>query len=341
MGSSDWQEQESRLVVAGPAIGAAASVATPTAPASVPDARRDLATSASVWLQACRWKSLFISGIAVLVGGAVAAHEGAWSWRLVLALIGSVLIQAGTNLMNVSYNYKAGAARHAADPRGSSAPVRSGRLTPPQVRRASVLCFALGSACGLALVRLCGPEILLLGIPSVAAGWFYAAPPIRLAYLALGALTVFVFMGPVMVMGAYFVVTLHWSAAAAYASVAVGLLAAGIMHTNDVRDYDSDVANGKRTLATLMGRQAASWTLLLLDAAAYVAVIAGVLASALPFTVLIVLLSLPTAVAQVRLAFRERDPRVLNEVWFRGVRLHTQFGVMLIVGVMVGRVGLS
>jgi len=53
-------------------------------------------------------KSLAISTIAVLAGGAVALYHDAVSWRWLLAWLGSVAIQAGTNLINVSYNYKAG-----------------------------------------------------------------------------------------------------------------------------------------------------------------------------------------------------------------------------------------
>src|SRR5579871_6027603 len=165
-------------------------------------------SAAAAWLQACRVKSLAISSIGVLVGTAVAAHAGYFDLvRLILAWLGSVAIQAGTNLTNVSYNYKAsrGPGGLEADPRGSSAVVRYGLLTAEQVRRGGFVCFALGIACGLALTWLRGPVILLIGIPAVLAGYSYAGPPLRLGYFALGVVTVFIFMGPVMVCGAYYV----------------------------------------------------------------------------------------------------------------------------------------
>lgn len=295
----------------------------------------------AVWMQAGRVKSLAISSIAVFGGAAAAAYDGYWSWRIALAWLGSVAIQAGTNLINVYHNYKANAdpaSRFKSDPRGSSAVIARGLLTPAQVRAGALACFALGIACGLLLVGLCGWPILALGLPAIAAGYFYAAPPIRLAYRGLGVATVFVFLGPVMVGGAYFVAALHVSAGAAAVAVAVGLTAAGIMHINDVRDYESDVAHGKRTLATLLGRDGASRALVAMDAGAYAAVLAGAALGALPWTVLLVLLTVPTALAEARLVAREREFGRLNQAWFKGIELHTRFGVLLVVGVVIGRV---
>src|SRR5581483_6254045 len=98
-----------------------------------------------VWLQACRVNSLAISSIGVFAGTAVAVHDGHFDWlRFLLAWIGSVVIQAGTNLTNVYYNYKAGVASGdiaAYDPRGSSAVIRKGLLTPAQVHSGAVLSF--------------------------------------------------------------------------------------------------------------------------------------------------------------------------------------------------------
>ncbi|MBX6366314.1 MAG: prenyltransferase [Gemmatimonadetes bacterium] len=298
---------------------------------------RDLA----VWMQAARVKSLAISSIAVLAGAAAAAYDGHGSRRIVVAWLGSVAIQAGTNLVNVYHNYKANAdpnARFKSDPRGSSAVVARGLLTPAHVRAGALACFGVGVACGLLLAALCGWPILAIGIPAVAAGYFYAAPPVRLAYRGLGVATVFVFLGPVMVGGAYYVAAGGLSAGAVAAAVAVGLTAAGIMHINDVRDYDSDVVHGKRTLATLLGRDGATRALVAMDAAAYGAVLAGAALGALPWTALLVLLTVPTALAEVRMVARERDFARLNQAWFRGIELHTRFGALLVAGLVAGRV---
>ena len=291
-----------------------------------------------VWLQACRVNSLAISSIGVFVGTAAAAGQGHFSLlRFVLAWLGSVAIQAGTNLTNVYYNYKATSAAAdpaAIDPRGSSAVIRLGLLQPEQVRAGGLVSFAAGIACGIALTWICGWTILWLGLPAVAAGYFYAGPPIRYGYVALGVVSVFFFMGPVMVCGAYFVQTLAFSASSLAVAIPIGLLAAGIMHTNDLRDYDTDVAHRKRTLATLLGRQGAGSALAAMDALAFLVPLAAILAGLLRWPVLLILLAVPQAVLQIRMV-RGADAKQLHLVWLGGVKLHTQFGLALIAGLLI------
>ncbi|HYL37346.1 MAG TPA: 1,4-dihydroxy-2-naphthoate octaprenyltransferase [Bryobacteraceae bacterium] len=293
-----------------------------------------------VWLQACRVNSLAISSIGVMVGTAVAARAGYFHLgRFLLAWLASVLVQAGTNLTNVYYNYKAASASAdpaSFDPRGSSSVIRLGLLTSAQVRRGGLLAFAAGIACGLALTWICGLTILWIGLAAVAAGYFYAGPPIRYGYLALGVVSVFVFMGPAMVCGASYVQSLAFSAGSLAAAIPIGLLAAGIMHTNDLRDYDTDVKHQKRTLATILGRRGAGYALALMDAVAFGVIVAAAAARLLPWPVLLVLLAIVPAAKQVRMVFRELDTRQLHQVWLLGVKLHTQFGLLLIIGTILG-----
>lgn len=291
-------------------------------------------------MQAARVKSFAISSMGVLCGTAVAIQDGSWSWRFLIAWLGSIAIQAGTNLTNISYNYKGVGSGPGiqSDTRSSSAVVHAGWLTPQQVRRGGLLCFAVGIACGLLLVWLCGPAILWLGLPAVIAGYSYAGPPLRLGYLGLGVITVFIFMGPVMVGGAYYVMALRFALDAFAASIPIGLLAAGIMHVNDVRDYASDVTHGKRTLATLTGRTGASHTLAFIDGAAYLATIAAVVAGALPWLTLAVLVTIPRALGQIKLVYRENSVDALHDAWLRGVKLHTEFGILLIAGLLAAAV---
>jgi 1,4-dihydroxy-2-naphthoate octaprenyltransferase len=288
-----------------------------------------------VWLQACRVNSLLISSVGVTVGAVVALHDGHFYLdRFLLAWLASVFIQAGTNLTNVYFNYKA-SSDPVSDPRGSSAVLRMRLLTPEQVRRGGLLAFAVGIVCGLLLTWLCGWTILLLGIPAVAAGYFYAGPPVRYGYQALGVVSVFVFMGPVMVCGAYYVMMHSFAASSLAAAIPIGLLAAGIMHTNDLRDYATDVVHRKRTLATLLGRRGAGHALAAMDAVAFAVVIAAVLARILPWPALLIVLAIPQAVGQVRSALRETEPKQLHQVWLRGVKLHMQFGLLLIAGLLL------
>src|SRR5215470_6381553 len=208
----------------------------------------------AIWIQAIRAPSLSAAAIPVLLGAAIAARDGFFApGRLLLALIGAMAIQAGTNLINDYYDYRSGA--DSSESLGPSMVIQRGLLSADQVWRGGIAAFAIGAAIGLLLVYLCGWPILAIGIPSIAAGYFYTASPVSLAYVALGELTVFIFMGPAIVLGAYFVMALHFSASALWASIPLGFLVAGILHANNIRDIESDTRHGKRTLATMLGRK--------------------------------------------------------------------------------------
>jgi 1,4-dihydroxy-2-naphthoate octaprenyltransferase len=185
---------------------------------------------------------------------------------------------------------------------------------------------------GIVLTILVGWPVLALGVASVLAGYFYTAAPFSLAYRGLGEVVVFTFMGPVIVMGAYYVQTEAWSWTAFWASIPVALLVAAILHANNLRDIDDDRRNGKWTLAALAGRPVADYELALLTLAGYAVVIAMTVAGTAPWPVLLTLLTLPMAIGLVRTAHVTTSARGLNGVLARTAGLHMVFGVLLALG---------
>lgn len=289
---------------------------------------------AAIWIRAVRAPSLTAAAMPVLLGGAIAARAGYFSFfRLVLALAGSLAIQAGTNLINDYYDHQSGA--DAADSLGPSLVIQKGLLTADQVWWGGIVAFGIGAAFGLLLVKLCGWPILVIGILSIAAGYFYTAKPVSLAYAGLGELTVFVFMGPVIVLGAYYVNALAFSSTALIASIPVGFLVTGILHANNIRDIDSDRLHRKRTLATILGRTGANYELVALNLAAFATVVVAVWLRALPWITLITLLAVRRALDQLRIVFRETAPQKLNLALFRAVQLHLEFGVLMIIAFLL------
>ena len=83
--------------------------------------------------------------------------------------------------------------------------------------------------------------------------WFYTGGSRPYGYRGLGELAVFVFFGPVAVLGTEFVQTGRASGLGIGASVGVGLLACAVLVANNLRDIGSDVDTGKRTLAVVLG----------------------------------------------------------------------------------------
>jgi 1,4-dihydroxy-2-naphthoate octaprenyltransferase len=290
--------------------------------------------SVAIWFQAIRAVSLSAAAIPVLLGVAIAARDGFFApGRMIIALIGAMAIQAGTNLINDYYDYASGADSSAS--LGPSMVIQRGLLAPEQVWRGGIVAFAIGAALGLVLVYQCGWPILAIGIPSVAAGYFYTARPVALAYVALGELTVFLFMGPVIVVGTYYVMALHFTGGAVLASIPLGFLVAGILHANNIRDIESDRLHNKRTLATILGRTGANYELVALDVFAYGTTVIAMIVGSIPWTGLLAVLSVPRAVNQLKIVMRESDPKKLNLALFRSVQLHMEYGLLMIVGFLI------
>jgi 1,4-dihydroxy-2-naphthoate octaprenyltransferase len=286
------------------------------------------------WWMAVRPFSFTASVTPVVLGSVLAGYDGAWNWWLfAVTLIGSVAIHAGTNLINDYYDLKKGADTQ--ESLGPNRALKEGMLTPNQVFWGGVFCFALGSALGLYLVATRGLFILYLGIFSVLAGWFYTAGPAAFAYTGLGEIVVFIFMGPVMVLGSYFVLTQTISPDVIWMAAPVGLLVAAILHANNMRDLEADRAKNKRTLANILGREASRWEYYILVGGSYLLLVLLVLLRVAPPYVLLALLTLPSAIDLIRTAAIHDAPVRLNKVLRGTATLHERFGWLMILGVVV------
>ena len=85
----------------------------------------------------------------------------------------------------------------------------------------------------------------------------YTAGPFPLAYNGLGEIAVAIFMGPAIVVGAYYVMSPEVTNARigelCLISLPVAFMVAAILHANNIRDMDADRAVNKRTLAVIFG----------------------------------------------------------------------------------------
>jgi 1,4-dihydroxy-2-naphthoate octaprenyltransferase len=284
-----------------------------------------------VWWHTIRPWSYTAAVIPVLLGAAIAAYDGRIDWfLLLLTLIGSVAIQAGTNLVNEYYDDVKGIDK--VQTFGIGGAIQRGELAGRHVLLAGLGAFALGSAIGLYLVSVTGPFIFWLGLFSVAVGFLYTAGPFALAYIGLGEIAVFLFMGPVIVIGSYYVQAQQIMLPVVLASLPVGFLVAAILHANNLRDLDIDRQFNKRTLATLLGRSKANIEYYLLVGGTYVSLVVMVVLGLVPWPTLIALLTLPLAIRLMRIVAVESEPHALQPVLRQTAKLHMRFGSLLIVG---------
>ena len=287
-----------------------------------------------LWALAARPRTLPAAIAPVLVGTALAIVDDEFrALAFVAALIGSVFIQIGTNLSN---DYSD--ARRGADTEDRLGPVRvtAGGLMPPRrVLVGTYVAFGIAVLAGIYLTAITGPELLLVGAASIAAGVLYTGGPRPYGYEGLGELFVFLFFGVVAVVGSYYVQAqeLPWEAFAL--SVPVGLLAAAILVVNNVRDADTDRRAGKRTLAVRLGRERARQLFAAMLVVSYAVAIAIPLAGGLSRWVALPLLSAPLALPLWKTVAARSDGPSLNAALADTGRLLGVFSLLLAAGILL------
>ena len=287
-----------------------------------------------LWLMASRPRTLPAAVAPVLVGTALAVSaDEIRPLAFLAALIGSVFIQIGTNLAN---DYSD--ARRGADTEDRLGPVRvtAGGLMPPRsVLVGTYVAFAVAVAAGLYLAAVAGPELLLVGVASIAAGVLYTGGPRPYGYAGLGELFVFLFFGVVAVAGSYYVHTeeLRWEAFAL--AVPVGLLAAAILVVNNVRDIDTDRRAGKRTLAVRLGRRRARRLFTAMLVVSFAVPLAIPLLGGLSWWVTLALVSVALVPRLHRTVNTRSDGPALNRALAATGALLAAFSLLLSAGVLL------
>jgi len=285
-----------------------------------------------IWWLGIRPKTLTIAVSPVLVGTAIAwAEQGQVSLlTMVVALIGAMLIQAGTNLHNDSADYRKGT-----DMPGRDGPQRitaEGMATPEAVTRAAYISFGLAALAGCYLIWIGGWPILALGLMSIFAGLAYTGGPKPIAYTALGEIFVFLFFGLGAVMGSHFLQTGASTIDALIAAFAVGLPAAAVLAVNNYRDMEGDAKAGKNTLAVRMGRTVSKWEyagLLLVPFVLLAPLIEMRSWSWLP------VLSLPLALLLIRAFWTTSPGPTFNGILARTALFQLLFALLLSLGLLL------
>lgn len=289
-----------------------------------------------VWWRATRPFSFTATIIPVTLGAILAPTTTNWFARLALfaiTLIGSLAVHAGANMINDYYDHQNGLDDEAS--LGPAKAIQQGLLSARQVLSGGLVAFALGAVLGLFLVALRGPAILVLGLICLPLAFFYTGWPFKLAYHGLGEILVAIFMGPVMILGSYYVQAREFALTPALVSLPVAFLVAAIMHANNLRDIEPDRARGKVTVANLLGPALAAWEYYLLVLGAYALVVALTLTRIASPTILLSVLTLPLALTLVRRVAATQEPLALNGVLRQTSALHLRFGALLIIGLLI------
>jgi 1,4-dihydroxy-2-naphthoate octaprenyltransferase len=289
-----------------------------------------------IWLMAARVRTLPAAVAPVLVGTALAGYLHVFHpLRFLAALIGAMFIQIGTNLSN---DYSD--ARRGADTEDRLGPVRvtAGGLVPPrQVLIATYLTFGIAVLAGVYLIVVAGWQLLLVGAASILAGVLYTGGPRPYGYEGLGEVFVFLFFGIVAVAGSFFVQVKHLNWEAFALAVPVGLIAAGLLMVNNVRDVDTDRRANKRTLAVRIGRPRARILFAATIYLAYVLTPVTWIFGPLKPWLFLPWLTLPLAARVVRIVRNHTDGASLNGALAQTGLLQLTFCTLLAAGLLLSR----
>lgn len=294
------------------------------------------------WLRVIRLP-FFTATLAPVVFGTVFAYycERSFNgWRFILVLIGILLVQAGLNMANDYFDHLSGNDELAKPTpiSGGSRVIQEGLLNPKSIFWVSILCFFGASLIGLYLnFTLKGNFILIVGLIGMILAYFYSAPPLKIGYRSgLGELSCAVGIGPIMILGSYYVQTQNFSLPALLVSLPPGILIGLVLLINEFPDYEADQQVHKNTLVVTCGPQRAAFIVVVFLALAYIITIILILAEILPILTLIILITTPLAYFIAKKVLSHyNDIEKLLPANIAMIRLHLLFSVMLIITVLI------
>ena len=253
-----------------------------------------------IWWLAIRPKTLPAAASGVVMGSALAWHDGSFQLLPALAaLCVALLLQIGSNVANDVYDFERGADTH--ERHGPLRVTQAGLLTSEQVKRGMWVIFGLAAFLGLYLAYLRGWVVIIIGLAAIISAIAYTGGPFPLGYYGLGDLFVFVFFGLAAVAGTYFVQVGLVSAAAWWMAIPIGLIITAILVVNNLRDLENDRKAGKHTLAVMLGSQGVRLEYVLCLAVAYLILPILVFMKIVPAFTLLAWLSLPIALKSMRI----------------------------------------
>lgn len=219
------------------------------------------------WILAARPKTLTGAMIPVILGSALAYHDGVLNWLLVVCCaLFAGFMQIAANMINDLYDYQKGSDRE--DRLGPERACAQGWITPEAMRKGIALVLCLASMAGLAALWLCwkdlpyhGIELLVTGVLCIIFAFLYTY---GLSYMGMGDLLVLLFFGLIPVCGTYYIQAHQITTPAILLGFIAGISIDALLVINNYRDRDQDLISGKRTIIVWGGERFGRYLYLLI-----------------------------------------------------------------------------
>lgn len=225
------------------------------------------------WIEAARLRTLPLSVSGIIVGSMYALANPTdeiltptqvFHWRIFFfAILTTLGLQILSNFAN---DYGDGVRGTDNEDRiGPKRAIQSGVISPAAMKRAIIITALLTFCCALLLIFFSfhyeniGYTIffIVLGLLAIASAIRYTVGNTAYGYRGYGDMFVFVFFGLVSTLGVNFLHSKQFDWQLVLPAAAIGLLSAGVLNLNNMRDEASDRKAGKNTLVVKMGGAAA------------------------------------------------------------------------------------
>ena len=259
------------------------------------------------WIQASRPPFYIATLIPLTMGFVLAGNEGIWQpVRFAIVNLGAFLVHLATNVGNDYFDHLQGS--DSGSSIGGSRVIQENKISPEVLLSSIILMYTGAAAIAIYLTS----SLNLWGLWWIISFAFlssllYVAPPIRYGYRGMGELFVGLNMGPVMVLGSYWVMTGTPNIEAVWISIPVGLMVAFILYYQSLPDMITDENAGKITLAVRLGKNGAYNGIIVFGVAIYSAMIAEYLTGRLSAVSLLSFITLPLFIKILILAKRTSD----------------------------------
>ncbi len=280
--------------------------------------------------------------IPILLGTAVAAYHlsvigESIDWKLfTLTIVAGIFIHAGVNVINDYFDHISRGDdinQYATPVNGGSRVIQAGLVSSHKVATIGVSFLLIGAALGLYI----NSQVNGLGLPLLIAlgmflGFFYTAPPFKLAHRGFGEVAVALGFSLYMY-AAYYIQTRMFSVEMLIASLPLALLIMLVLFINEFGDYDADAKVGKRTWVVRLGKEKSFQTYQVLLVLTYLLVWSVALFN---LWALIAYLSLPLAIKALKHAREHyQDPFQLLPANFGTIFTHLTCGLLLTLAYII------
>ena len=280
----------------------------------------DIKAKARAWKEAVRPLSLTASLVPLLLGGALAFSvlHTLNVWLFILTIVGGIMIQAGTNMINDwkdadRDNENAEGIRPFT---GGSRMIQLGLVSRADMGFFGMILSAIAAIIGFYLVAVSGWGLVPLILYGLLAGVFYTAEKGKFSFInlapGLAEFLIATTFGVLMTMGAFYVQTRYFSLQAFLISLPVGVFISSVLLINQFQDAESDAKSGKKTLVVRLGKLKAKNLLIASFIAGYAIIALLPVLGYTTYNIYFAFLSVPFAVQAIRYAHQNYNKTAVD-----------------------------